>query len=241
MLNEGVYRSPKWLRKSLDYEVHTGEDIKGNVSKREVRNKALAEEKARISKEKAESERFKREWNGRWINKNDTLFKKFYKEEFPTEVKTKYNDYIYNSDLENIRIKWENNPDLWIRYDKWRKKVKEEEEDQNRIKRDLDDLYHGMLNDFYNNPYRDKISTQVNGGVVGVTYRFENGDVVKINDRNISYKGSVYTVGLAYKSKFVALINKMISDMKNRPNGSSSGSSNSSNSNSSRGTKTKYY
>ncbi len=33
-MNEGVYRSPKWLRKFIDYELHTGEDIKGKVSKK---------------------------------------------------------------------------------------------------------------------------------------------------------------------------------------------------------------
>ena len=36
MLNEGVYRSPKWLRKFMDFEVSTGDDIKGKKSKKIV-------------------------------------------------------------------------------------------------------------------------------------------------------------------------------------------------------------
>ena len=32
-INEGVYRSPKWLRNFIDFEVKTGSDIEGNKSK----------------------------------------------------------------------------------------------------------------------------------------------------------------------------------------------------------------
>ncbi len=29
MLNEGVFRSPKWMRNFLDFEVNNGQDING--------------------------------------------------------------------------------------------------------------------------------------------------------------------------------------------------------------------
>jgi len=35
MINEGVYRSPKWLRNFADFEINTGDDIKGNSSKKQ--------------------------------------------------------------------------------------------------------------------------------------------------------------------------------------------------------------
>jgi len=30
--NEAIYRSPKWLRNFVDYEINTGKDIKGEPS-----------------------------------------------------------------------------------------------------------------------------------------------------------------------------------------------------------------
>lgn len=35
-LNEAKYRSPEWLRNFVDFEVNTGEDIKGEPSKRKA-------------------------------------------------------------------------------------------------------------------------------------------------------------------------------------------------------------
>jgi hypothetical protein len=32
MIKEAVYRSPKWLRKYVDFEVSTGEDISDKIS-----------------------------------------------------------------------------------------------------------------------------------------------------------------------------------------------------------------
>jgi hypothetical protein len=49
-LNEAKYRSPKWLRNYVDFEVNTGDDIKGEPSKR----KAAKLEKERQDKLKAE-------------------------------------------------------------------------------------------------------------------------------------------------------------------------------------------
>jgi len=69
MINEGVYRSPKWLRNFLDFEVHTGEDIKGKVSKADVR----------------------REWERRWNSMDRDKFEKFYASEFPSDYKNRRN------------------------------------------------------------------------------------------------------------------------------------------------------
>lgn len=46
-LNEGKFRSPKWLRNYVDFEVNTGDDISGEPSKRKT---------AKIEKEKQEKE-----------------------------------------------------------------------------------------------------------------------------------------------------------------------------------------
>ncbi len=50
--NEAIYRSPKWMRNFLDYEVATGKDIKGEPSLRA---------KEKMAKEKAEKEKRERE------------------------------------------------------------------------------------------------------------------------------------------------------------------------------------
>lgn len=63
-MNEAVYRSPKWLRNFVDYEINTGEDIKGQPSKK--RQKQIDAENARkeaerIKAEKEETERKRQE------------------------------------------------------------------------------------------------------------------------------------------------------------------------------------
>lgn len=219
-MNEGVYRSPKWLRKFLDYEIHTGEDIKGKVSKRELR-----------AREKAEADRIKREWDNRWNNMDKEDFKEFYKEEFPSEVKYQYNDYIYSSDLEKIRSKWQNNPEIWVRFDKWVEKKREEEAKQERLKRELDELWNSMMRDFYSNPYSDKIETKTEKGSVRVFYTFENGKKLEMWENELTFGNIIYTLGLIYRNKFVTLINKMIGDMKSRPGYRKSSYSSSTNTN----------
>lgn len=215
-MNESVYRSPKWLRKFIDYEIHTGEDIKGKVSKRELR-----------AREKAEADRIKREWDNRWNNMNKEDFKDFYKDEFPNEVKYQYGGYIYSYDLEKIRSEWQNKPEIWVKFDKWVKKKREEESKQERLKNELDELWDSMMKDFYSNPYSDKIETKTEKGSVRVFYTFENGKKLEMWENELTFGNIVYTLGLIYRNKFVTLINKMIGDMKNRPGYKSSYSSSS--------------
>jgi type IV secretory pathway VirB10-like protein len=54
-MNEGVLRSPKWLRNIADFEINTGEDIKGEPSLR--RQKKLDAEKKRKEEEAREKRR----------------------------------------------------------------------------------------------------------------------------------------------------------------------------------------
>jgi hypothetical protein len=71
-MNESVIRSPKWLRNFVDFEVNTGDDIKGEPSKRmkkKIESERLKKEeeekerrrKFRAEEAKAEEERKKRE------------------------------------------------------------------------------------------------------------------------------------------------------------------------------------
>jgi len=48
-MNEAVHRSPKWLRSFLDFEINTGDDIKG---KSPINQKQVVEDGKRMSKDK---------------------------------------------------------------------------------------------------------------------------------------------------------------------------------------------
>lgn len=56
MINEAKYRSPKWLRNFIDYEINTGEDIKGEPSKRRA-EKLEKERKAELKRQADEREK----------------------------------------------------------------------------------------------------------------------------------------------------------------------------------------
>lgn len=198
-MNESVYRSPKWLRNFVDFELHTGEDIKGNVSKHEVR-----EEKKRLLKL----------WEERWENmRSDTnqrlKFYEFCKSEFSIDV-----GY---SDIDRIKKQWQGNFELWTRYDAWILKEKERKEESDRISKELDDLWDRILEDFRKYPYSDKYSTPTINGEVVSTYRFENGDIFKLFGNKISYGGYTYTISTQKRIKFVQLVNHINSSGRNRP------------------------
>ena len=59
MINEAKYRSPKWLRNFVDYEINTGEDIKGEPSKK--RAAKLEKEKQAELKRQADERQKSRE------------------------------------------------------------------------------------------------------------------------------------------------------------------------------------
>jgi len=58
-MNEGVIRSPKWMRNFVDFEVNTGDDIKGEPSKK--KQKKIDAEKERLKKEKETRDEEERE------------------------------------------------------------------------------------------------------------------------------------------------------------------------------------
>jgi len=82
-INESKYRSPKWIRNFMDFELNTGEDISGEPSKK--RQKIDEEEREKREKIKKEEEKFEedRKFNRLWksiysfINNNyETCIKK---------------------------------------------------------------------------------------------------------------------------------------------------------------------
>ena len=56
MINEAKYRSPKWLRNFVDYEINTGEDIKGEPSKKRAA-KLEKEKQAELKRQADEREK----------------------------------------------------------------------------------------------------------------------------------------------------------------------------------------
>ena len=224
-----IFRSPKWLQNILDFEISTGEDIKGAPSKRRLKK---IKEKARIEAEKKIAKLWNRRWNEMY---NNSLikeeFKDFYYEKFGgfrSPFGRKWS-MIYDTDFDEIKSRWENDLKLWEFFDQYLAKKKKKEQDQLRIKRELDKLYQDIINDYKNNKYWDKYKTHADayGKVYKVVYTFENGKTVKLVGNELTYNGMIYTIGLLYKSKFVTLFNTINDDMstsaKNRPNGSRDG------------------
>ena len=181
VFNVGVYRSPKWLRNIVDFEVNTGRDIKGEPSKRE--KERLEKEKSRKEKEAAEAKA-----------------KKVMDEAYARARKAR-------EDAE-----------------------RKEEQEQERISKDLDDLYDNILEDFKSARYHDKMSTPTNSrGDVYVIYNFENGYRVKMEGDRLEYGNVTYTLGAVSRVRFVRLFNAITEAEKTyRPGGSKTwGSSNS--------------
>jgi hypothetical protein len=95
-LNEAKYRSPEWLRNFVDFEVNTGEDIKGEPSKR----KAAALEKERVAelkrqmdqreKDRKKADDIRREQQAR----ADVRREKERQEQIERELNTIYNSLI---------------------------------------------------------------------------------------------------------------------------------------------------
>ena len=84
-MNEAVLRSPKWLRNIADFEINTGDDIKGSPSKRKQKKLDEEEERRkeeeRLRKEREEDEREEEEQRNRIREKEkeDEEFKDYFK------------------------------------------------------------------------------------------------------------------------------------------------------------------
>lgn len=105
-MNESKYRSPKWLRKFIDFEVNTGEDINGKISKKQLRKE-----------QKIKKEEELNNWKKKWRETDPELFKKFYKETFKRSI-------IFSSEMQNIYNEYIGNFDIWDKYDNWIKEKK---------------------------------------------------------------------------------------------------------------------
>lgn len=218
MIKEAVYRSPKWLRKYVDFEVSTGDDISDKVLLR-----------------KQEKE-LKKKWNKRWLESDKDEFKDFFREIYKDYVDKNLSKYILSSDLETIKSDFEGDMELWEKFDKWLSDKKEKERKQAEIKKELDDLKERLISDFRSAPYSDKFETPTINGKVCFHYTFENGDTFKMCDNEITYSGNnsngklvniTYTVGLIYRSAFVSIANSIINNARNRRTSGYSSSSNS--------------
>lgn len=209
MLNEAVFRSPKWLRKFMDFEISTGDDISDKAEKKEVEKKRLAA------------------WDKAWRESDEDDFKEFFKERYKDYVRTTLNGWILTSDLSKIRNSFRGDMSIWVEFEKWKKEKENKKREQEKVKSELDKLFNDLVSDFSNNPYTDKYSTPKKFGRVCFHYKFENGDTFEMDENEIKYKNSIYTVGIFYRNKFVSLCNEIISKGRTRPGGSSSGSSSS--------------
>jgi len=210
MINESKFRSPRWLRKFADIEINTGEDIKGNVSKKQLRKE-----------EKEKKENLRKQWNKNWNNADSNLFKQFIRDSFP---KDSYNTFS-SEGMTKIYNKWLDDFEIWNKYEAWiiRKKREEDalreeserkEREHKKVELELLTLFKRITDDFNLHKYRDKFSTPMDNGETTFHYNFEGGDSVILNGNKIIYNfGSqriTYTVGLAFKNKFIILANQII-------------------------------
>jgi hypothetical protein len=80
-----------------------------------------------------------------------------------------------------------------------------------------------LISDFQSAPYSDKIKTPTVNGQNAFHYTFENSKIIKIEDNKIYWDGSIYTIGLNNRRRFILLANEMIKKGRVRPTRSSSG------------------
>ena len=209
-MNESIIRSPKWLRKFADFEIHTGEDIKGKISKRDIRKK-----------EKEKVDKLNSEWKRKWESKDTDLFKNFYEETFPKE----YRGCIISGDLDDIYKRYFGNFDLWYKFDEWNNKRMQKEKEQEEFKKEIDKICDNLVEDCVKNRYKDKVSTPTGDRI---EYRFENGDFLIMENNTITFKDKTHTtkitVGLFYKIKFRSVFSSIVDQInkgqtKQRPSG----------------------
>ena len=222
MINESVYRSPKWLRNFVDFEVNTGDDIKGEPSKKAIL----------------------KAWDQRWEDVDRATFNYFYKENYDRNAY-----YLTSTELEKIRKSLRGDMSVWDKFDKWlpghkqrekereararqwereerekrekerqrqREEQRRKEQKQKEIENELDDLFNLMISDFRKYPYNDKFSTPTVNGETAFYYTFEGGRMVKIEGNKIHWNSSVYTVGNLTRVRFIKLANEMIRSARTR-------------------------
>lgn len=194
MIREGIIRSPKWMRSFMDFEINTGNDIKGVPSK------------SRLEKDR------KKKWEEKWLGIEKQKLVSFIQEEILRS------SHISNSDIDDVKKRFFGNDDFWVRYEKWEDADKKKKEEQEKLLKEIDDLYNNIIIDFKNYPYRDKILLNSDKSIF--SYRFENGDIFKLNisgKYEIHYQGMGYIVSESLYSKFIDLVSQIAKKSTDRP------------------------
>lgn len=93
-------------------------------------------------------------------------------------------------------------------YERERFKFQRDEElQQEAIKRELESLIEYMLRDWNSAIYADKVETPGDGVF---TYEFENGDFLWYQRGTLRWKRGEYTLGLSYRARFSAIFNRLV-------------------------------
>lgn len=212
MINEGVFRSPKWLRNFLDFEVNTGDDIKGEPSKRSI-----------AREEKRQKEELLKNWDIAWEKAKDTeIFNRFLNFKLK---KSPYNIF-WSSDLRELKDKYRGDHTLFSEYKDFLEKEREEKRRKEEINNEIKQIINSIEIDFNKAPYRDKLTIQ-NGCI---KYEFENGntiDIFDIGERKFRYSTKdssvTYTLSIISFSLLITTINSISKRMRNRPYSKSRG------------------
>ena len=94
-MNESVIRSPKWLRNFVDFEVNTGEDIKGEPSKRKQKKIEAEKETKRKQKEKEQEKRRQEEKRQKKEEERRQEEKRRQEKEYEKEERSKEFDKLF--------------------------------------------------------------------------------------------------------------------------------------------------
>lgn len=168
-LNEGIYSSPKWLKKIINFEFRTGKDV--HDTERDYR-KSIS--------------------NREWDEKFDNFFNKSNKTDKELLYKilltlldigsAKYSDTLYSTLVLKLKTKYRYDNTIYNKIDRVLDILKEEELDNATLESDFKEILNKMTDDFRKNPYSDKLKTIKNlGEYYEFEYFFENKEKVVFN------------------------------------------------------------
>lgn len=182
MINEGIIRSPKWLRNFLDFEINTGKDIKGEPSKKAKANQEKADKKVKDDQEKAKQRAELKKWDDAW----EKLYNvREFREFLNTLVgdPTYYNITSYQMDA--FRKTFRGDMSIFEDFSKYYDNKNEENKKSAELERKLRSLIKRLITDSISAPYDDKITSYHNAKrEFCIKYKFENNDIVDIFDIN---------------------------------------------------------
>ena len=188
-LNEAKYRSPEWLRNFVDFEVNTGEDIKGEPSKRKA---------AKLEKEKQES------------------IRKAAEEKAEADRKLKWQQERAEADKREQQARydsWRQQADA--KADAKRKQDRIEAEINTLYRSMISDFSSARYSDKITTPQRNGKTafyyTFENGKIMRM-YKNAND-----NRYCLEWEGHIYTLGLVWSGKFINLANEMTDKGGTRP------------------------